>query len=78
MISVFQVFVQEIGKPLPYKIVERRAGDIEQIWADSSKANWELNWRADMPIQTVLKSAWEWELRLALDSFHTSEDDSFS
>jgi UDP-glucose 4-epimerase len=61
VLELISEFEQVTGKALPYKIVERRAGDVEQIWADPSKANRELNWSADTPIQAVLKSAWEWE-----------------
>jgi len=64
VLELIREFEQVTGKTLSYKIVERRAGDIEQIWADPSKANRELNWRADTPIQAVLKSAWEWEQKL--------------
>jgi UDP-glucose 4-epimerase len=49
------------GKPLPYQIVGRRAGDIEQVWADPTKANKKLRWKADTPIGTILQSAWAWE-----------------
>ena len=65
VLELIRAFEQVTGKPLPYKIVGRRAGDIEQIWADPSKANRELNWRADTPLQTILQSAWAWEQQLA-------------
>ncbi|MCL2739471.1 MAG: GDP-mannose 4,6-dehydratase, partial [Bacteroidales bacterium] len=68
VLELIREFEQVIGKPLPYKIVERRTGDIVHIWADPSKANRELKWRADTPIQTALKTAWEWEQRLALSA----------
>jgi UDP-glucose 4-epimerase len=64
VLELIREFEQVYGKPLPYRIVGRRAGDIEQIWADPSKANRELQWRADTPIQTVLQSAWDWERAL--------------
>ena len=43
----------------------RRAGDIEQVWADPSKANRELGWKADTPIEDVLLSAWNWQKRIS-------------
>ena len=64
--ALVQAFEQVIGKPLPYTVAERRAGDVEQIWADPSKANRELHWKADTPLQTILQSAWAWEQRLCV------------
>jgi UDP-glucose 4-epimerase len=49
---------------VPYKIVGRREGDIEQVWAKADKANNVLGWKADTPIEQVLMSAWRWEQKL--------------
>ncbi len=57
-------FQKATGVALPYKIVGRRAGDIEQIWADPLKANTVLGWRAQETIEDTLRSAWNWEKRL--------------
>jgi UDP-glucose 4-epimerase len=46
---------------LNYKIVGRRPGDIEQIYADTSFANTELDWKALRGIEEMVQSAWEWE-----------------
>jgi len=48
-------------KKLPYKIMKRRPGDIEQIWADTTLANKELGWKAESSLEEALKTAWEWE-----------------
>lgn len=64
VLELIREFEQVTGKPLPYRIAGRRSGDIEQIWADPSKANTELQWKGDTPIRTVLQSAWDWEQRL--------------
>jgi UDP-glucose 4-epimerase len=61
VLELIQEFELVLGKPLPYTLSDRRQGDIEQIWANPSKANKELNWKADTPIREVLKSAWDWE-----------------
>ena len=58
-------FEEATGVKLDYKIVSRRAGDIEQIWADASYANSELDWKAEQPISDTLHSAWQWEQALA-------------
>ncbi len=49
---------------LNYKIVGRRAGDIAKIYADTTKANNELGWRAEASLDETLKSAWEWEKKI--------------
>jgi len=49
---------------LNYKIVGRRAGDTEQVWADTAYANSELGWKAQSTLEETLKSAWEWEKSL--------------
>jgi len=49
---------------LNYKIVDRRPGDIEQIFADTSKANTILRWKAEYRIKEALANAWNWELSL--------------
>ncbi|MDR3134089.1 MAG: UDP-glucose 4-epimerase GalE [Prevotellaceae bacterium] len=50
---------------LPYKITGRRAGDIEQVWANPGKAHTVLGWRAQETIEDTLRSAWKWEERIA-------------
>lgn len=49
---------------LPYKIVERRPGDVTAVWADTKKANDELGWKAERSLGDTLKAAWEWEKRV--------------
>ena len=44
-----------------YTITGRRAGDIEQVWADTSLANRELGWKARSSLEETLISAWKWE-----------------
>lgn len=46
---------------LNYRIVGRRAGDVEQIYADTSLAHSELGWKAVRGIEEMVRSAWEWE-----------------
>ena len=47
---------------LNYKIVDRRPGDIEQIYADTQTANFILKWKAEKGIKEALADAWVWEL----------------
>ena len=46
---------------LPYKIVGRREGDIISAYADTTKANNELGWRASRTLDDALESAWKWQ-----------------
>ncbi len=54
---------EEVNKlKLPYKIVGRREGDIEQIYADATYANEELGWKAESSLAETMRSAWKWEI----------------
>lgn len=46
---------------VPYKIVGRRAGDVESVWADTTYANEELGWSAKRTLDQTLAAAWAWE-----------------
>lgn len=62
--SVFEViksFEKTSGLKLNYTVAPRRAGDIEQIWADTTVGNNVLGWKADKTLDEMTKSAWEWE-----------------
>ncbi len=64
VLEVIDIFKRANNIDVPFRIAERRAGDVEQVWADPSKANRELGWRADTPIEEVMQSAWRWEKRI--------------
>ncbi|MBN2668479.1 MAG: UDP-glucose 4-epimerase GalE [Bacteroidales bacterium] len=61
VLECIKSFEKVSGKKLNYKIVGRRPGDIEKIWADTSFANRELNWKAEKTIDDAMLSAWNWE-----------------
>ena len=66
-LSVFEIihaFEKSTGQKLNYKIVERREGDIEKVYADTSYANDELGWKAEKGIEETLQSAWKWEMNI--------------
>jgi len=46
---------------LNYKIGNRRSGDVESAYADTAKANKELNWKTKIPLEESIKNAWLWE-----------------
>jgi UDP-glucose 4-epimerase len=64
VLELLETFMRVTGVDVPYEIVGRREGDIEQVWAKTDKANAVLGWRADTPIEDVLMSAWNWEKKL--------------
>ena len=61
VLTLINEFEAATGMKIPYTIVGRREGDIEQVWAAPKKANKVLGWKADTPIRDVLASAWAWE-----------------
>lgn len=66
-LSVFEIikaFELSTGQPLSYKVVGRREGDIEKVYADTSYANSELGWKAEKGIEETLLSAWRWEEKI--------------
>ncbi len=65
--SVMQLvksFIKVNGVDVKYKIVDRREGDIEKIWADTSYGNKELGWKAEKTLEETLASAWKWEKKI--------------
>ena len=63
--ELVNAFQKVNGVKLNYKIAPRRAGDVTAVWADPSKANKELGWKAQRTIEETLKAAWTWELFIA-------------
>lgn len=49
---------------LNYKIMARRPGDIEKVWADTTLANNELGWKAERTLDQTLSAAWAWEKKV--------------
>ena len=64
VLELIDAFERATGVKLNYKIVGRRAGDIEKVWANPEFANNELGWTAVETIEDTLKSAWNWQLKL--------------
>ena len=64
VLELIEAFEKATGVKLNYKIVGRRAGDIEKVWANPDYANNELGWKAELSIEETLLSAWNWQLKL--------------
>lgn len=64
VIELINTFEQATGVKVPHRIVGRRKGDIVQVWADPSRANKVLGWKAEIPLADTMRSAWKWQLAL--------------
>ena len=65
VLEVIQAFEKVAGKPLNYKTVARRPGDVTAAYADTTKANQILGWTAQKTMEDALTDAWRWEQKLA-------------
>lgn len=64
VLEAISTFEKATGVKVNYKLTERRKGDIEQVWADTSYANNELGWKAQTSLEDTMLSAWNWEKNL--------------
>lgn len=64
VLEVIQSFERVSGKKLNFKVVDRRPGDVIQAYADTTKANTVLGWKAQSTLDEAMKSAWDWELQV--------------
>ncbi len=64
VLELISTFESVTGVKIPYKIVGRREGDIEQVWANAERANHVLGWRAQKNLNETLLSAWHWQQHL--------------
>lgn len=64
VLEIVRTFEKVTGVPVNYRIVGRRAGDIIAVWADTTKANDVLGWKAGTSLEDTLLSAWNWEKKL--------------
>ncbi|MFZ4545791.1 MAG: UDP-glucose 4-epimerase GalE [Bacteroidales bacterium] len=65
VMDVINAFEKVSGEKLNYKIVPRRPGDVEMVWADTRFANEELGWKAEKNVDEMMLAAWNWEKALA-------------
>ena len=64
VLGLIDAFERSTGVKVPHKIVGRRAGDIEKVWADPTYANNVLGWKAETSLDDTMRSAWAWQLKL--------------
>ena len=64
VLEVINSFERSTGQKLNYCIVDRRPGDLEAIYADTTHSREELGWQAEMHIDDMTRTAWEWEKKV--------------
>ena len=65
VLDVIHSFERSTGQKVNYKIVDRRPGDVEAVYADTSLAKKELNWVTKRSLDEMTASAWEWQKRVS-------------
>ncbi len=64
VMDVVNTFEKVNNIKINFQIAPRRAGDVESIWADVTKANNELGWKAKRTLEETLSASWAWEKKL--------------
>ncbi len=64
VLEVINSFEKVSGQKLPYKLVDRREGDVISAFADTEKANSVLGWKAESTLEEAMDSAWKWEKKI--------------
>ncbi|MGE7728142.1 GDP-mannose 4,6-dehydratase, partial [Bacillus cereus] len=61
VLEMVEAFEKVSGKKVPYKITERRPGDVAVCFADASKAKRELGWEAKRGLEEMCADSWKWQ-----------------
>ncbi len=61
VLDVVSAFEKASGRPVPYRIVDRRSGDVAQCYADPALANELLGWRAEKDLDAMCRDSWRWQ-----------------
>lgn len=68
VLEIIETFEKVTNQKLPYKIVDRRPGDVTEAFANTDKVNQELGWKASHTLEEALQSAWDWEKKVRGES----------
>jgi UDP-glucose 4-epimerase len=63
VLEMLAAFSRAVGRDLPYDVVGRRAGDIARSYADPSRAETDLGWRAEKDVDAMCADTWRWQQR---------------
>ena len=61
VLQLLKAFEKAVGRELPYEIAPRRAGDLPAFWADPTRAEAELGWKATRTIEEMCADTWRWQ-----------------
>lgn len=61
VLEVVRAFAEACGREIPYEVVDRRHGDVAQLWADPALAADVLGWRASRDVAAMCVDAWRWQ-----------------
>jgi UDP-glucose 4-epimerase len=61
VLELVQAFERASGRPVPYQVVGRRAGDVAACWADAGRARQLLNWTAQRTVDQMCADGWRWQ-----------------
>lgn len=64
VLDMVTAFEKATGKAVPYQFAPRRSGDVEAVYADTRLAQEKLGWKAQLGLEDMFRSAWEWEKNL--------------
>ena len=61
VLDIVNAFEKVNGVKVPYRIVDRRPGDIAECWADPRKARELLGWTAEKSLEDMCRDSWRWQ-----------------
>ena len=63
VLQLLKAMEKAVGKEIPYKIVERRKGDVASCYSDASLACEELKWKAELGVEEFCEDSWRWQTK---------------
>lgn len=61
VLQIVKAFEKACGKEIPYEVAPRRSGDIAECYADPSRAEKELGWKAEFGVEKMVEDTWRWQ-----------------
>ncbi len=61
VLQLLRAFEAASGREIPYRIVDRRAGDVAEVYADPTRAERLLGWRTELDVDAMCRDAWRWQ-----------------
>ncbi|WP_079452581.1 UDP-glucose 4-epimerase GalE [Pseudomonas aeruginosa] len=62
VLQIIEAFERVSGRRIPFTVSGRRPGDVAECWADVSKAERELGWKAGLGLECMIADAWRWQV----------------